>query len=389
MDTEAWVLYRGERPHGQPGTDAAELVHETFPIPDLGEHDVLAEPIYGCWEGNMTHALRRDPVDVCRFRREKKIVLGNAGVVRVLQTGAAVDDLSEGQACIVFGNAEPDGAGYMVKALAFDARKTMGVLAKRTRLHRRNLIPVPDNSRHSLKRWAAFSLRYITAWSNWKLAYGSFRLQMNEVDCPAPYVAAWGGGVSLGQLALARLHGCKTAMIASREERLALLRSLSITPIDRREFAELSYDPDRYRDDTEYRKRYNQAEKLFLQRVSEAGGGQPVAIFFDHIGAPVYRATLAALGRQGVIASAGWKHGGTLGELQRITECIRRHIHVNTHYARYSEGVAATAFAENTGWLPPVDDDRVYDWSEIPTLVQDYDEGRMITYFPLFQVNPE
>ncbi len=388
LETQAWVLYRGERrSDGRP--EPGRLMLETFRFREPTEEEVLAEPLYGCWEGNMSHALERVPVDVCRFRREEKVVLGNAGVVRVVRTGSAVTSVQPGDICLVFGNAEPDAQGYMVKALAYDAADTMGVLAKQIRLHARNLIRIPPGSRHSLKQWAAFSLRYITAWSNWRLAYGCWRLQMTEADRPVPFVVGWGGGVSYAQLLLAKLAGCRVAMISSQAQRLRELATVGILPIDRRHFPDLSFEPERYASDLDYKKRYVRSEKSFLALLEEAGQGQDVDIFLDHLGAPVYPATLKALGRQGVIATAGWKHGAELLNTSRSSECISRHQHIHTHYARYSEGVAATAFAENTGWLPAVDQERVYPWEEVPQLVEDYTQGRLSTYFPLFQINPE
>jgi NADPH:quinone reductase-like Zn-dependent oxidoreductase len=388
LETHAWVLHRGERQRGGqplPG----ELVQESFSLPELGPEEVLAAPIYGCWEGNMGHALQRVPVDICRLRREDKVVIGNAGVVRVLETGSAVTRVRAGDCCLVFGNAEPDAHGYMIKALAYDAIGTMGLLARRTRLPQRVLIPIPPNSRHSLKQWAAFSLRYITAWSNWRLAYGCFRLQVSESDCPAPFVVGWGGGVAYAQLLLARLAGCRVAMTASLEERLRHLESVGIIPLDRREYPDLMLDPARFDADAEYRKRYTQSEKQFLARVREAGRGQDVSIFLDHIGAPLLRASLKALGREGVITSAGWKLGAELIHLSRSTECTQRHQHINTHYARYADAVAAVGFAEEVGWIPPVNGERVYSWEEIPELARDFEQGRIASYFPLFQVNPE
>jgi hypothetical protein len=71
--------------------------------------------------------------------------------------------------------------------------------------------------------------------------------------------------------------------------------------------------------------------------------------------------------------------------LMRGTECIERHIHVHTHGAKRS--TAGVHFAEETGWLPPVAD-KVYSWDEIPELAQAYGEGRIDSYFPVFQVNP-
>jgi hypothetical protein len=45
------------------------------------------------------------------------------------------------------------------------------------------------------------------------------------------------------------------------------------------------------------------------------------------------------------------------------------------------------AFAEEHGWIPPVDQDSVYGFDEIPRLVADYAAGSA-GYFPIYQVNP-
>ena len=62
---------------------------ETIELPVLGPEDLIVEPLHGCWEGNMTHAVARDPIDVCAARAEDAIVLGNAGAVRVVD-GAVI-----------------------------------------------------------------------------------------------------------------------------------------------------------------------------------------------------------------------------------------------------------------------------------------------------------
>ena len=70
----------------------------------------------------------------------------------------------------------------------------------------------------------------------------------------------------------------------------------------------------------------------------------------------------------------------------RAIECMNWHVHVHTHYARYSEGQEAVAFAEQKGWVPPVENPK-YDWDHIPQLAQDYAAGKCTSYFPLFQIN--
>ncbi len=86
------------------------------------------------------------------------------------------------------------------------------------------------------------------------------------------------------------------------------------------------------------------------------------------------------------MTTAGWKVEMRMS-IVRAMECIRRHIHVHTHFARYSEGLAAVQFPNDTDWIPPVTGDKVYNWDQIPQLAHDYGAGKLSTYFPIFQVN--
>lgn len=361
MKTSAWVLHPGDL------TDTiGPLRLETFELPELGPHDVLAEPLYGSWEGNMDHALRRSPVDVCELRGENRVVLGNSGVVRVLEIGSAVRHVTPNDLGIVFCNAVADAYGYPIKIFAYDAPGTVGVLAEKTVLHESRIIPIPPTSPLSLKQWAAFSLRYITAWSNWHVAWGCFRAQMPDVAPEDLHVWGWGGGVAMAELGLARAAGCQVAMIASHPERLAELRAFGIDAIDRGAF------------------RANQIEKDFLATVRERTHGQGISILIDNLGVHP-TANVKALARQGVIATSGWKHR-TIFPVSRATECQSRHIHVFTHYARYEEGRAAVDYAIQHGWGPPVPS-QTYGWRDIPQLAADYAAGSISSYFPIFRAN--
>ncbi len=380
ITTDAWVLYAGER-GAKP--EPTELVRESFEFDDPGPHEALVSPLYGCLEGNMGHALDRRPIDVPLSRREEKIVIGNAGVVRVEECGAEVETVSPGDTAIVFCNGTPDEFGYPKRIYAYDQEGAIGLLAKQSKLHGRQLIRIPSDSAYSLEQWAAFSLRYITAWSNWALAYGTLRLLLNEQELPTPEVWAWGGGVCLGEVALAKHFGCAATQIASTDERLATIESLGVRAVDRREFNELRFDKKRFRKDEEYTAKYLAAEDVFVNKVRKLTDGKMVNIFIDYVGAPVFRATLKVLARQGIIATAGWKEGMVL-DLVRATECIMRHQHINTHYARYDEGVEAVAFAEKNGWLPPLEDE-VYGFDDIPQLFADYRQGTL-GWFPIFQI---
>jgi NADPH:quinone reductase-like Zn-dependent oxidoreductase len=378
----AWVLYAGDFSSPAPG----RLVREEIRLSPIKANEVLAAPIYGCWEANMSHALERSPIDICRYRGEPKVVLGNAGVVRVLETGAGVGTLRPGQHAIISPNGVEDRWGYTVKALGYDSPGQVGALSTLVTLTERQLIPIPEPSKYALPQWAAFSARYVTAWSNWQLAFGVFRLQVSEDDCPSPNVWGWGGGTTLAEVDLARRHGCRVAMLSGQDQNLQMIARLGITPVDRRQFGELSWEEERYRKELDYRRRYIEAETLFIEEVNRLTKNEMVQIFLDYVGGPVYRATLRALSREGVIATAGWKKGMKLSHL-RAEECISRHQHIYTHYARHSQSQEAVVYAEATGWMPEKPE-RIYAFEEVPELVQDYSEGKA-GYFPVFSVNPE
>jgi NADPH:quinone reductase-like Zn-dependent oxidoreductase len=380
IQSDAWVLYAGEK--GAP-PKPTQLVRETFEFAEPGPQEALVSPLFGCMEGNMGHSVERKPVDICLLRNEPKVVTGNAGVVRVDKVGAGVTTVREGDNAILFCNGVPDKFGYPERIFGYDAPGTIGVLSKQSKMHEKQLIPIPKNSAYPLEQWAAFSLRYVTAWSNWELAYGTLRLLLNEKELPNPEVWGWGGGVSLGQLALAKHYGCKVAQIASTDDRLTTIESLGIRPVDRREFRDLYFDKKKFRVDEDYTQAYTAAEKIFMRKVEEMTGGNLVNIFIDYVGVPVLRATLKALAREGVLTTAGWKEG-MMVELVRASECIARHQHVHTHYARYEQGVAAVEFAEKNGWLPPLDS-KVYEFDEIPQLFEDYKKDK-VGWFPIFRV---
>lgn len=383
ITTEAWVLHEGKGAAAGP----AELKRESFTFADITPDEVLVEPIYGCWEANMSHALQRKPIDICRMRKEPAVVIGNSGVVRVLRPGSAVQSVRAGELCLLDGNVIKDKHGYTIKVLAYDAPGTIGLLAKRTKVPVQCLVPLPPHSTFTAQEWAAFSVRYLTAWDNWKVAWSCWQSQMAEVAPQDVHVWGWGGGVSLAQLALARHFGCQTAMISTSAPRLQLIERLGIRPIDRTPFTDLYFEEARYQNDPAYRSRYLAAEEYFLALVARYTGGEGVSIFIDNIGTPVFRATTKALGRQGVIATSGWKHGMQLSVL-RGAECISRHIHVNTHGSRASEARRAVQEAEALNWRPPVAGEKIYKWEEIPALAAAYAAEQIESLFPIFEVNP-
>jgi NADPH:quinone reductase-like Zn-dependent oxidoreductase len=127
------------------------------------------------------------------------------------------------------------------------------------------------------------------------------------------------------------------------------------------------------------------SEAQFLRAVREITGDARVAIFIDNIGGPVHRATLRALGRQGVITTSGWDRGALLST-NRIESCMNRHIHVHTHGMRRANGVEACQFMSDSDWIPP-ENPPVWSWDDIPDLAARFGSGELDSYFPVFEVN--
>lgn len=354
--TEAWIL----------SSQCEGLNRGVVAFSELLDEEVLVSPIYGCFEGNMMHAIEKSPIDLNKEREENKIVLGNAGVVQIIALGNNIKDLKIGECCIYFCNALWDEYGYPIKIGGYDCRNTIGLLAKKTKVHRRQLIPIPSNSGFTLQQWAAFSLRYITAWANWKVAYSCYSTQMS-VDINQINVFAWGGGVSFAELTLASKLGCKAFMVASSSTRLDLIRKHNIHPINRLSLRRECFEID------------------FLEKVYEITEGKMASIFIDNIGGRLFNLTLKSLARQGVIATCGWKDGAVVPFVRSI-ECINRHIFVHTHYAKYEEGLEAVKYATENDWIPEVTNE-TYQWEEMNKLLADYKENKIDSYFPIYKIN--
>jgi NADPH:quinone reductase-like Zn-dependent oxidoreductase len=274
----------------------------------------------------------------------------------------------------------------MIRAFAYDMPRSLGLLAKQVVWHERMVTPLPPNTVHSYQQWAGWSVRYATAWDNWNLTLRVWKSQFDEGEPPIPYVTGWGGGVALAELLLAKHVGYHTALITSSDQRIAVINRLGITPIDRRGFLDLDFLPERYESDREYRRRYLKAESQFLEAVTDVTAGQGASIFIDNIGASVYRATLRALGRLGVVTTAGWRSGKQLSH-DRVAACVGRHLFVHTHGFRRSAVVQALPYSEKHAWVPPPEAEE-YSWDDVPQLADDYESGRTQSYAPVFQVNP-
>ncbi|MFD1745548.1 hypothetical protein ACFSE1_08765 [Rhizobium helianthi] len=312
----------------------------------------------------MEHALLGSPMNLFKQRGEREVVVGNAGVVRILRCGAAVRDLKEGDVCLVFCVGDLDDYGYPRTILGFDSPGTMGVLAKRARFRHDQLIRLPEKSALSLRQWAAFSLRYITAYSNWISASQVWRTQMEDAFPHECHVVGWGGGVSFAQLELAHMHGCPATLISATEAHRTAINRRGVVAIERSSGSE--------------------GDERLIAQLLERTGGRGASIFIDNIGAN-FRLTMRALARQGVITTCGWRENMVF-PISRAAECIARRTHVFTHYAPRKHGLEAVEFAEARGWAPDVAA-QAFAWEDIDQLASAYINGAIDDYFPIFEVN--
>jgi NADPH:quinone reductase-like Zn-dependent oxidoreductase len=361
ISTEAYVITSG------PARSEAVFKLGQFRFDPPNDTELLVRPIYGCWEGNMGHALTSIPVDICRVRGESGVVLGNAGVFQVEKVGQQVEGWGEGDFGMVCCVGDVDDFGYPKTIFGYDARNTIGLLARKTKLRPDQAIRISPDSKYSLKQWAAFSLRYITAWSNWHTAFKCWSAQSADKPTEHCIVFGWGGGVSFAEVTLARLYGCRAYMMTSRPKCKALLESAGVTAVERPEGGSA------------------QLETTLMETMEDLTEGRRVDILIDNLGL-FYRTSMRLLSRRGVITTSGWKFESTFPVL-RPQECINRHVHVYTHYACYSEGVAAMKFAEQAGWMPPIDDEVIWAWEDVPRLADDYARGSLSSLFPIYAVN--
>lgn len=383
MKTEAWVLRHGKDateigPDGIAGFDI-----EPIEIAEPGPGEVLVEPLYAAWEGNLGHAIERRPVDICHERGDEKVVLGNSGVVRVLRSGSGDDRFPEGSLCLVVPCGKADRYGYTEQVHGYDRPGSSGILAKRMVLPEKLLYRVDPSLNLSPEQLTAGG-RYFIAWNNWNVALACWRSQMAGEDPANHLVFGWGGGVSMGGLLLARDLGFRTAMATGSDERAEAVRRLGITPIDRREYPGLAPSAGAPQ---ELRKLRPASEARFIEDLRALSPrGEGAAIVLDHIGGPLYLLSLQVLARQGVLATVGWKAGMRVTHL-RAVEAIARHIHVNTHVTHMRDLPPAVEYAAKTGWVPPVDERDIYAWEDARVLAADYNAGRTRSYFPMLRVN--
>lgn len=374
--TEAWVLpARAE-------TDNEFAVRE-YSLPEMKSTDALVRPLFGCWEGNIGHAIDRDPVDIVAQRGESKVVLGNSGVVEVVRVGDEVSDLKAGDLCLFAPFGHTDRYGYIESVHAYDAPHTMGIMAKQSVLPASTLFPIPDASQKDLAQWAVVG-RYWSSFNNWNVTKACWQAQMRIDPNDPPFVLGWGGGVVLGELQLAARDGFVPAMAASSDTRLELIRSLGIHAIDRREYPTLGVPDeqletrglcvgDRKRD-----------EGSFAELIADLSGGRGADIVLDNIGGSLHRTSLHVLARQGVLSTVGWKSGMRVSSMRAI-ECIKRHVHVHTH-AFTREDVLECMKLHVDGWMPPAGD-VVGGFEDIGRIASDYSAGLVDSYFPVYTIN--
>jgi NADPH:quinone reductase-like Zn-dependent oxidoreductase len=372
--TIAWILKEKKEVNLTTNLNKYELDIADIEIPALKDDEVLVECMYGCWEGNMQHELSASPIDIYKIRNERKMVLGNAGVVRVLKTGKYANEFLEGDICIVFCGSVINKFDFPTKIFAYDESESIGLLSKRTKINKLQLIKLEGNS-YDISQWAGFSLRYITAWSNWKAANKVFE---SLIDSSPKHVLVWGGGVSIAQAQLANLFNIPATIISSSKNRCKSLDLKKINFISRLEFLELfeqnSVD--------EYLKL--QKKRKLVDIIYKLSNGLGASIIFDHIGGRAFELSKALLSKNGIISTCGWKDS-LHTYYKRPIPCLNRQSYVHTFYANYNEGLEAIKFATKFSWLPEKAD-YIYSWDEIPKLSKLYAENKLNTYFPVFSM---
>jgi NADPH:quinone reductase-like Zn-dependent oxidoreductase len=198
-----------------------------------------------------------------------------------------------------------------------------------------------------------------------------------------------GAATTFAELTLATSYGAEATIITSQDGRMALAEKHGLAAVDRRAFPDIASDESESGGSAgiQSRARQRASENAFLSAVREATGGLGVSIFVDYLGGSLQRSTLKALAREGVITTAGWRDG-LKTTFVRAIECIERHQHVHTHYARRSEVVDAMVFGERRGWMPPAEAiGAPWAYEALPDLVDAYAAGRVGEYFPLVRVN--
>lgn len=385
VTTEAWVLPAAAKAPEWDGTAGGALRRTVIDIGEPGPGEALVEPLLGSWEANVDHALTRSPIDVCSARGEDSVVLGNLGIARVLKTNPVPGgpDLPAGTVCMLMPFGRLDHHGYVELVHAYDCPGTMGLLAKRSIQPLANLLPIPESTRYSLEQWATYG-RYFTAWDNWRVALGCWRAQLPDADPAEHLVLGWGGGVALAELTLAARAGFRTAMTVGSDERRELVEKLGITALDRRQWPGLTAPP-RTAAPAEVAQ-HEASVAAFVSTIRELSDGRGASILIDNIGTPLWKLTSSVLAREGVITTCGWKAGMRI-PLLRGAECLSRHLHVNTHVWRSQDALTIRDVMETTEFLPPPQAIEVWDFEEVPSLAQAYNQDQVASYFALYRVN--
>ncbi|MTK01193.1 zinc-binding dehydrogenase [Micromonospora sp. CP22] len=367
------------------GTAGGALQRRVVEIGAPGPGEALVEPLLGAWEANIDHALTRTPIDVCSARGEESVILGNLGVVRVLTSNPVPGgpSVEPGTVCLLMPFGRLDRHGYVELVHAYDCPGTMGLLAKRSVLPLANLLPIPESTPYSIEQWATYG-RYFTAWDNWRAALGCWRTQLPDADPAEHLVLGWGGGVALAELTLAARAGFRTAMTVGSDERRELVEKSGITALDRRNWPGLQV-PARGATPDEVA-RHEESVAAFVATVRELSDGAGASILIDNIGTPLWKLSSAVLARQGVISTCGWKAGMRIPVL-RGAECMARHLHVNTHVWRSHDVSTIRDVMETTEFLPPQQAIEVWDFDDVPSLAQAYNQDRVASYFALYRVN--
>lgn len=366
MKTTAWLLQGAESEH--------PFNLQKIELPDMTAGESVVKPVAVGWEGNMSHAILRQPIDINLSRGEDSVLLGNNGVVELVRTNCEAT-AKQAESCNglflvqpIFHPKATDAQGNLVSVFGYDMPGSSGLLSKKCVLPNEILLPLPI-CRSKAKFWASYTIRYMTAWSLfWKTA--KVRLALGNRLEPGNFVG-WGGGTTVAFLQLAAKLGHNAVMLCGSEAKCREAEAHGIQSLDISDLRLHTSTFGTTRDHYKYIK--SGLQNLLI-------GEKEVDVICDFVGNPTAEMSLALLRRGGILATAGWKTGPIV-HLNRAASCIKQHIHINSHHANKSEIWDSLRYGLQNDWHPK--NVASYSFEEVSLLHEEFNSGVINSYFPI------
>jgi NADPH:quinone reductase-like Zn-dependent oxidoreductase len=366
MEVNAWVLSNkdGKR----------EFDKRTVSLPTVNSSTSLVKPLAVGWEGNVSHAISREPIDINIQRKEEAVVLGNNGVVQLIKTeDARLEALAATCNGIflvqpIFHNGATDSNGYLSSVFGYDMAGSSGLLSEYCVLPNKILMPLPIDF-SAAPFWASYTIRYMTAWSVYHKSMKVYSA-INDTNTKLNIVG-WGGGTTLALLQLSALDGNTAIMLCGSEAKCIEAELHGVKAINT---SSIMHEARKDKHPMAFIKLLKAELKPHLQ-----GSGE-IDIISDFVGEPTANASMALLGKGGVLATAGWK-ASPLVTVNRAASCIKQHTHVNCHHAHIEEIEAALQFGLEKSWCAKQTENYIFD--DVLNVHDLYQNKKINSYFPV------